>query len=179
MNEYISFLLLPFLSCLALVGILSYFGLHVIKRGIIFVDLSLAQVAALGMTLSILLGNELDDTTTYFLSLGFALVGAALFTYTRGIKSEIPQEAIIGIVYAVSTAASIMMVSHSPEGAEHIQHLLVGSILTVTSVDLWQAAGLFFLIGLFHFVKRAEGHTRVKTPGTTQIDVGNMATQTG
>ncbi len=156
MNEYISFLLLPFLSCLALVGILSYFGLHVIKRGIIFVDLSLAQVAALGMTLSILLGNELDDTTTYFLSLGFALVGAALFTYTRGIKSEIPQEAIIGIVYAVSTAASIMMVSHSPEGAEHIQHLLVGSILTVTSVDLWQAAGLFFLIGLFHFVKRAE-----------------------
>ena len=156
MSDYISFLLLPFLGCLALVGILAYFGMHVIKRGIIFVDLSLAQVAALGMTLSILLGNELEDTVTYFLSLGFALVGAALFTYTRGIKSEIPQEAIIGIVYAVSTAASILMVSHSPEGAEHIEHLLVGSILTVTSGEIWQAAGLFFVIGMFHFVKRAE-----------------------
>jgi zinc/manganese transport system permease protein len=155
MNEYISFLLLPFLSCLALVGILSYFGLHVIKRGIIFVDLSLAQVAALGMTLSLLLGNELDDTSTYFLSLGFALVGAALFTYTRGIKSQIPQEAIIGIVYAVSTAAAIIMVSHSPEGAEHIQHLLVGSILTVTADALLKAVGIFAIIGLFHFVKRA------------------------
>ncbi len=154
MNEYISFLLLPFLSCLALVGILSYFGMHVIKRGIIFVDLSLAQVAALGMTLSILLGNDLNDTSTYFLSLGFALVGAALFTYTRGIKSEIPQEAIIGIVYAVSTAASIVMVSHSPEGAEHIHHLLVGSILTVTPDAIIKAAALFAVIGLFHFVNR-------------------------
>jgi len=155
MNQYVSFLLLPFISCLTLVGILSYFGMHVIKRGIIFVDLSLAQVAALGMTLSILLGNELDDTITYFLSLGFALVGAALFTYTRGIKSEIPQEAIIGIVYAVSTAAAIIMVSHSPEGAEHIQHLLVGSILTVTAGALLKASGIFAVIGLFHFVKRA------------------------
>jgi len=142
------------LSCLALVGILSYFGMHVIKRGIIFVDLSLAQVAALGMTLSIFLGNELDDTTTYFLSLGFALIGATLFTYTRGIKSEIPQEAIIGIVYAVSTATSIMMVSHSPEGAEHIHHLLVGSILTVTPGAIIKATALFTVIGLFHFVNR-------------------------
>lgn len=154
MTEYISFLMLPFISCLVLVGILSYFGLHVIKRGIIFVDLSLAQVAALGMTLSILLGNELDDTITYLLSLGFALVGAALFTYTRGIKSDIPQEAIIGIVYAVSTAAAIMMVSHSPEGAEHIQHLLVGSILTVTPEAILSAAALFAVIGIFHFFKR-------------------------
>lgn len=155
MSNYISFLLLPFLSCLALVGILSYFGMHVIKRGIIFVDLSLAQVAAMGMTLSILFGNELDSTVTYFLSLGFALIGAALFTYTRGIKSDIPQEAIIGIVYAVSTAASIMMVSHSPEGAEHIQHLLVGSVLTVTPAELAKAAGVFAVIGIFHFFQRA------------------------
>ncbi|HEX2896671.1 MAG TPA: iron chelate uptake ABC transporter family permease subunit, partial [candidate division Zixibacteria bacterium] len=154
MSDYISFLLLPFISCLVLVGILSYFGLHVIKRGIIFVDLSLAQVAALGMTLSILLGNDLNDTSTYFLSLIFALLGAALFTFTRGVKSEIPQEAIIGIVYAVSTAASIMMVSHSPEGAEHIQHLLVGSILTVMPGAIIKASSLFALVGLFHYLKR-------------------------
>lgn len=156
MNNYISFLLLPFLGCLALVGILAYFGLHVIKRGIIFVDLSLAQVAALGMTLSILVGNELDSTTSYFLSLGFALTGAALFTFTRQIRSEIPQEAIIGIVYAVSTAASIMMVSHSPEGAEHIHHLLVGSILTLTPAALAKASGTFIIVGLFHYVNRAK-----------------------
>lgn len=156
MSDYISFLFWPFLACLVLVGIHVYFGLHVIKRGIIFVDLSLAQVAALGMTVSILFGNDLDDTATYFLSLGFALVGALIFTFTRELKSDIPQEAIIGIVFAVSAAASIMMVSHSPEGAQHVQHLLVGSILTVSPFSILKIAILYSAVGFFHWLKRSQ-----------------------
>jgi zinc/manganese transport system permease protein len=154
MSDYLSFLFWPFVACVVLVGIHVYFGLHVIKRGIIFVDLSLAQIAALGMTVAILLRYDLNGAVSYLLALCFALIGAAVFTLTRDIKSDVPQEAIIGIVFAVSAAASIMMVSHSPEGAEHIQHLLVGSVLTVTPINILKTAILYSIVGLFHWIKR-------------------------
>lgn len=154
MIDYLSFLMWPFVACLVLIGIHVYFGLHVIKRGIIFVDLSLAQVAALGMTASILMGFDIDSSTTYFLSLSFALVGAAVFSFTRNIKSDIPQEAIIGIVFAVSAAMSILLVSHSPEGAEHVQHLLVGNVLTVTPLTILKTFLLYSVVGIFHWIQR-------------------------
>lgn len=152
MSGIFEFLLWPFLVCLVLVGIHVYFGFHVIKRGIIFVDLSLAQVAALGSTMAFLLGFELDSDTAYLFSLGFALLGAAIFAFSRGIEGKIPQEAIIGIVYAVSSAAAIMAVSHAPEGAEHIKFLLIGSILTVTPGIVIKTAIVYVLVGLFHFI---------------------------
>jgi zinc/manganese transport system permease protein len=152
MSNAVELLLWPFLVCVVLVGIHVYFGLHVIRRGIIFVDLSLAQVAALGSTLALLLGFDLDSNTAYLFSLGFALVGAAVFAITRGIEGKIPQEAIIGIVYAVSAAASIMAVSHAPEGAEHIKYLLIGSILTVTPAIVLMTALVYALVGLFHML---------------------------
>lgn len=154
MTGYIEFLIWPFLACLVLVGIHVYFGLHVIKRGIIFVDLSLAQVAALGMTMAFLLGYDLESLSAYWMSLGFALLGATIFTFTRGIEGKIPQEAIIGIVYAVSSAVAILAVSHSPEGAEHIRHLLVGSVLTVTPGDVLKTAGIYASVGTFHWLFR-------------------------
>ncbi|HKK20296.1 MAG TPA: metal ABC transporter permease, partial [candidate division Zixibacteria bacterium] len=120
MSAMFDLMLWPFLACVVLVGIHVYFGLHVIKRGIIFVDLSLAQVAALGTTLAFLLGFDLNGNTAYLFSLGFAILGAVLFAISRGVEGKVPQEAIIGIVYAVSSAAAIMAVSHAPEGAEHI-----------------------------------------------------------
>ncbi|MEW5795908.1 MAG: metal ABC transporter permease [Candidatus Zixiibacteriota bacterium] len=154
MNDYLQFLLWPFIACVVLVGIHVYFGLHVIKRGIIFVDLSLAQVAALGMTFSFLLGFELEGDVAYFFSLGSALLGGTIFTFTREIEGKVPQEAIIGIVYAVSTAAAILGVSHAPEGAEHIKHLLVGSILTVTPAMVLKTAITYTLVGAFHYLAR-------------------------
>lgn len=156
MEAYIEFLLWPFLACLVLVGIHVYFGLHIIKRGIIFVDLSLAQVAALGMTISFLLGFELEGDVSYFFSLGSALLGATIFTFTREIEGRVPQEAIIGIVYAVSSAAAVMAVSHAPEGAEHIKHLLVGSILTVTPSMVLKTAAMYAVVGAFHYFTRAK-----------------------
>lgn len=154
MTEYVHFLLWPFLACVVLVGIHVYFGLHVIKRGIIFVDLSLAQVAALGMTIALLIGHEPNSTTGYFYALGFALLGATVFTMTRSIKGKVPQEAIIGIVYAVSSAAAIVAVSHQPEGAEHIRYLLVGSLLTVTPAAIGKTAIVYVTIGIIHWIFR-------------------------
>lgn len=154
MIEYFHFLLWPFLACVVLVGIHVYFGLHVIKRGIIFVDLSLAQIAAMGMTLAFLLGYGLEGEISYLFSLGFALVGATIFTLTRTAEGKIPQEAIIGIVYAVTSAAAVLLVSHSPEGAEHIKYLLVGSILTVTPAMVLKTAAVYAAVGLFHYLAR-------------------------
>ncbi len=141
----------PFLICIVLVGIHVYFGLHVIKRGIIFVDLSLAQVAALGSTLAFLMGFELDSDVAYVFSLAFAVVGAVIFAFTREIEGKVPQEAIIGIAYAVSAAAAIMAVSHAPEGAEHIKYLLIGSILTVTPLIVLKTTIVYALVGTFHW----------------------------
>jgi zinc/manganese transport system permease protein len=152
MSAMFDLMLWPFLACVVLVGIHVYFGLHVIKRGIIFVDLSLAQVAALGTTLAFLLGFDLNGNTAYLFSLGFAILGAVLFAISRGVEGKVPQEAIIGIVYAVSSAAAIMAVSHAPEGAEHIKHLLIGSILTVTPAIVIKTAIVYSLVGLLHWV---------------------------
>lgn len=154
MTEYVDFLLWPFLACVVLVGIHVYFGLHVIRRGIIFVDLSLAQVAALGTTFAFLLGFSLDGEVAYLFSLGFALLGGIIFTLTRNAETRIPQEAIIGIVYAVSSAASILAVSHAPEGAEHIKYILIGSLLTVTPAVVFKTAGVYAAVGIFHYLAR-------------------------
>jgi zinc/manganese transport system permease protein len=155
MIDILSFLLWPFLASLVLVGIHVYFGLHIIKRGIIFVDLSLAQIAALGTTTAFLAGFSPDGVLAYLFAFMFALLGGTIFTFTRDIEGIVPQEAIIGIVYAVSSAVAILMVSHSPEGAEHIRYLLVGSILTVTPSAVIKTAFVYSLVGGFHFLARS------------------------
>ncbi len=149
------FLLLPFLAGLILTGIHAYLGVHVVERGVIFVDLSLAQIAALGTTAAYLAGNDLHSTVTYFWSLGFTILGAAIFAITRVHReTRIPQEAIIGIVYAVSAAAAILAMSKAPEGTEHLKDMLVGNILTVNTATVVKTAVLYSLVGLFHFIFR-------------------------
>lgn len=154
MSDYLPFLIWPFLASLVLVGIHVYFGLHIIKRGIIFVDLSLAQVAALGITVAILVGYDPGGLPAYLFAFGFALIGGTIFTFSRDIGHKVPQEAIIGIVYAVSSAAAILAVSHSPEGAEHIRYLLIGSLLTVTPAVVGKTAATYAAVGLFHWLYR-------------------------
>lgn len=154
MIDIIQILLWPSLACLVLTGIHAYLGLHVVERGVIFVDLSLAQVAALGATVAFLAGYDLHGAGAYFFSLGFTLIGAALFSLTRARKSRIPQEAIIGIVYAVSAAASIVIMDRLPEGAEHIKHILVGNLLAVSPQEVLKMAVLYSVIGLLHWLWR-------------------------
>lgn len=151
MNDAVSLLLWPALACLVLTGIHAYLGLHVVERGVIFVDLSLAQVAALGATIGFLLGYDLHGESSYLFSLGFTLLGAAVFALTRSYKSKIPQEAIIGIVYAVSAAAAVLVMDRLPQGAEHIKDILVGNLLAVSPHEVIKMAVLYSVIGLLHW----------------------------
>jgi zinc/manganese transport system permease protein len=154
--DVLSFLLLPFLAGLILTGIHAYLGVHVVERGVIFVDLSLAQIAALGTTAAYLAGHDLHAPVTYFWSLGFTILGAAVFALTRTHRqTRIPQEAIIGIVYAVSAAAAILAMSKAPEGTEHLKDMLVGNILTVSWGTVIKTALLYAGVGLFHFIFRS------------------------
>jgi zinc/manganese transport system permease protein len=145
---------LPFLACLVLTGIHVYLGLHVLARGVIFVDLALAQVAALGITIAFLAGHPIQSEAAYWYALAFTVGGAGLFSLTRLRRAAIPQEAIIGIVYAVSAALTVLVVDRAPQGADHIKQLLVGSILTVTPGEVGRLALLYAVIGAVHLTIR-------------------------
>src|SRR5216683_6687149 len=127
-----SFLLAPFIASLILTGIHAYLGVHVVERGVIFVDLSLAQIAALGTTIAVLYGIEPHGRAAYAVSLIFTFVGAGVFSMIRGQRARIPQEAIIGICYAVASAASILAMSKATSESEHLKDMLVGNILAVS-----------------------------------------------
>lgn len=163
-------LLWPFLCCLILTGIHAYLGLHVVERGVIFVDLSLAQIAALGTTIAFLAGHDLHSGASYFYSLGFTLLGAGLFSWTRFEKKRIPQEAFIGIVYAVSAAAAILIVDRTPEGAEHIKYILVGNLLAVSPHEVARMAALYAAIGLVHWFFRKPLLAISLSPQTAEKD---------
>jgi ABC-type Mn2+/Zn2+ transport system permease subunit len=152
--DFIKLMTLPFLECLVLVGIHSYLGLHVIRRRVIFVDLALAQIAALGTTIAFLFSINPHSTGAYIFSLLFTFVGAAVFSMSRVRSDRIPQEAVIGLVYALAAATGILIVYGAPHGAEHIQEVMTGSILWVKGPAIAKAAVAYAFVGLFHFVFR-------------------------
>src|SRR6185369_2217294 len=130
--DTLQFLAAPFVASLILTGIHAYLGVHVVERGVVFVDLSLAQIAAFGTTIAVLSGFDPHGTGAYWFSLGFTFLGAAVFSSVRVQKARIPQEAIIGICYAVASAAAILAMSKSAAQTEHLKEMLVGNILTVS-----------------------------------------------
>jgi zinc/manganese transport system permease protein len=146
----IELLALPALACAALVAIHSYFGIHVLKRQVIFVDLALAQVAALGATAAFLLGHAPQSFAAHAYSLGFTLVAAAVLASTRTWSGRVPQEAQIGVIYVVSAAAALLLVERAPQGAEHIRQILTGNILTVGWDELRWAIPLYAVVGLVY-----------------------------
>lgn len=154
MSDILHILAYPLLACLILTGIHAYLGLHVVERGVIFVDLSLAQVAALGSSVAALAGIDLHDPRCYFFSLGFTLLAAFLFALLRSKRRKIPQEAFIGIVYAVSAAAAILIMDRLPEGGEHIKHILVGNLLAVTPQDILKIFLIYGFLGFLHWMWR-------------------------
>jgi zinc/manganese transport system permease protein len=132
--DTLHFLLAPFIASLILTGIHAYLGVHVVERGVVFVDLALAQIAALGTTVAVLYGFDPHGRGSYWTSLAFTFLGALVFSTIRAQKARIPQEAIIGISYAVASAAAILAMSKSIAQTEHLKEMLVGNILTVS----WQ-----------------------------------------
>jgi zinc/manganese transport system permease protein len=152
--EIIQFLILPFIASLILTGIHAYLGVHVVERGVIFVDLALAQIAALGATIAILRGMDPHGTGAYWFSLGFTFVGAAIFALVRSRHKKIPLEAIIGIAYAVASAGAILAMSKATGETEHLKDMLVGNILAVSRHDVIKTALLYGAIGTFHYIFR-------------------------
>jgi zinc/manganese transport system permease protein len=149
-------LLLPaFVAGLILTGIHAYLGVHVVERGVIFVDLSLAQIAALGTTVAYLLGQDLHSGAAYACSLAFTFLGAGVFALSRvHHRTRIPQEAVIGIVYAVSAAIAILVMSKATSETEHLKEMLVGNILSVSWPELGRTAALYAAVGAFHYLLR-------------------------
>src|SRR6516162_770142 len=134
MTEAIGFLWPSFLVAVCLVGIHAYFGIQVLARNVIFVDLALAQIAALGATVAFMLGHAVPSPATYGYSLAFTLLAAVLLAFTRSWGGRVPQEALIGVIYVVAAAAAILLIDRAPQGAEHLKQILTGNILT-TGVD--------------------------------------------
>jgi zinc/manganese transport system permease protein len=153
----LEFLAAPFVASLILTGIHSYLGVHVVERGVIFVDLSLAQIAALGATIALLFpftGQDPHGPWTYWISLLFTFIGAAIFSTIRSRRARIPQEAIIGISYAVASAAAILAMSKATSESEHLKDMLVGNILAVSWPEVGHTAFLYAAVGIFHYTFR-------------------------
>jgi zinc/manganese transport system permease protein len=147
-------MLWPIVACVLLPWLLVYLGLHVVQRGIIFIDIAMAQMASLGICLAVLFHLDLESWTTFGIALAFTLVGAAIFSVTGKRTSQIPQEAVIGIAYVVAAAAAVLLLSRAAEGDEQIKNMLVGNILLVTPREVWERFALFAAVGTFHFALR-------------------------
>ena len=173
--EYFDIILWPLIATFVLTGIHVYLGLHVVMRGVIFVDLALAQVAALGMAVGMLFHLDHHPRAMYFLALGFTFLGALLFSYTRSLNKRVSQEASSGITYVVSTAAMMLVFSKSPEGPEHLNYLLIGSILFVTPNEVLMTFLLYATIGIFHwrfrrqFLLASEDYSGKEPPLNTRL----------
>jgi len=150
--EALTFLFYPFLGCVLLILIHAYFGIHILERGIIFVDLAMAQFIALGIALAFLLGHE-GSARNYY-AVGFAIVGAFVFSMARRIKRIVNMEAFIGVLYIFSLAGSILILDRTPHGMEEFKSILNGNILWVTSSDILKTFLLYAAIGLLHLVFR-------------------------
>ncbi len=144
----------PIVACVLLPWLLVYLGLHVVQRGIIFIDIAMAQMASLGICVALLFHVDLHSWITFVIALGFTLVGAAIFSLTGKRTSQVPQEAIIGIAYVVAAAAAVLLLSRAAEGDEEIKQMLVGNILLVSLSDVWTCFAVFLAVGVFHFAMR-------------------------
>src|SRR4026209_1158741 len=155
----LEFLAAPFVASLILTGIHAYLGVHVDERGVIFVDLSLAQIAALGATIALLLpipGGDAHSPVAYWASLAFTFLGAFVFSTIRSRRARIPQEAIIGICYAVASAAAILAMSKATSGGEDLRDMLFGNIRAVSWWEVGKTALLYGAVGLFHYIYRRQ-----------------------
>lgn len=154
MTEMLAFMLPPLVAALVLVGIHGYLGVHIIARGVIFVDLALAQVAALGYTVAVLVGLPHESLAAFLIGVGATLVGALILSFTRIEHDFITQEAIIGVVYVAASAATILLAAQAPRGSEHVEHLLTGTLLWVTWEEIAKITLVYAAIGAVHWALR-------------------------
>lgn len=164
------YLLLPaFVMCLILVGIHCYLGLHVLKRNILFVDLALAQVAALGGVVGLVIGLEHHPIGQFAVSLGFTFVAALLFTAVSRYRQHISPETYIGIVYAFASAFVVLLFEHMSHGSEHMKDTLVGQILWTSWQDVLTVGCTYSVVSIVHYVFRHQFIKASETGSTNWI----------
>jgi len=147
LDEILAFTALPLAAAVVFTGIHTWFGLQVLRRNVVFADLALAQVSALGATVAVVTGHNVSSAAGYCYTLVFTAVGALLLTASRALSRNVRQEAFIGVLYVVATAATILVVDRSPQGAEHVKKMLVGGILSVTPDEIVKFMILYGAIG--------------------------------
>src|SRR5437899_7218234 len=153
-EDVLAFAVLPLAVAVVFTGIHTWFGLQVLRRNVVFADLALAQVAALGATVAVVAGHPMQSAGAYAYTLIFTAVGALLLTASRGMARSVRQEAFIGVLYVFATAATVLVVDRSPQGAEHVKKMLVGGILSVTADELLKFVVLYSIIGIVHCLLR-------------------------
>ncbi|MCI0366100.1 MAG: metal ABC transporter permease [Phycisphaerales bacterium] len=147
-------LLVPTIACLVLAGIHCYLGIHVLMREVIFVDLALAQIAALGLTIGMAMGFAPESNMAYLLAVAFTLIGALAFALGRFRDRRVPQEALIGIVYVVSAAVMILVFSQLAIERDHVERMLTGRLLFVDWPEVMATTILYAIVGAIHIVFR-------------------------
>lgn len=161
-------LIVPTVAALVILGLHAYLGLHVIARGVIFVDLAFAQIAALGATFGLLWGLPEGGLATYAVGFGFTLVGAVIFAFTRLEDSQVPQEAIIGITYVVASAAVLLVAGLTAEGAEHVNETLTGALIWADWGSVLRLLVPYSLLGAFYWIVRRPIHAVTFHPETVE-----------
>src|SRR5436189_4593304 len=156
MTEALEFLWPSFLVAVCLVGIHVYFGIQVLARNVIFVDLALAQIAALGATTAFMLGHPAQSMATYGYSLTFTFIAALLLAFTRAWGTRVPQEALIGVIYVVAAATAVLLIDRAPQGAEHLKQILTGNILTSGFNEVAVIVPLYAIVGLLPWLLRRQ-----------------------
>jgi zinc/manganese transport system permease protein len=153
-EDVLAFAALPLAAAVVFTGIHTWFGLQVLRRNVVFADLALAQVSALGATVAVVAGHAVQSPAGYAYTLAFTAAGALLLTASRGLARSVRQEAFIGVLYVFATAATVLVVDRSPQGAEHVKKMLVGGILSVTGDELLKFVVLYGIVGAFHWLIR-------------------------
>lgn len=153
-EDILAFAALPLAAAVVFTGIHTWFGLQVLRRNVVFADLALAQVSALGATVAVVAGHAVQSAAGYAYTLLFTAVGALLLTASRGLARSVRQEAFIGVLYVFATAATVLVIDRSPQGAEHVKKMLVGGILSVTAEELLKFVVLYSIIGALHWIIR-------------------------
>ncbi len=154
MHDFMSFFLIQILLLAVVLSVHTYLGLHIIRRGLIFSDLSLDQLAAFGVIVGIGLGIEGGTTGSYFVSFAAVLIGAVLLAVVKPQDSKIPREAVIGIIYCLALVASFMVSDKITGGASYVTQTMSGCMLWVTWPLVWVTVAAYVLISVFHYLYR-------------------------
>ncbi|MBN2037070.1 MAG: metal ABC transporter permease [Chitinispirillaceae bacterium] len=149
--QAIIFMMPAFIAALVIAGIHCYLGLHIVSRGVIFIDLALAQIAALGYALALIMGYHIGDWQAVVMSLAFVMAGSLFFAYAQPLERRMPLEAVIGIGYVVSAALAVLVLSFSSSGTEDFEKLAMGNILVVSWHDITKMALVYALVGGVHW----------------------------